>query len=56
MARIKLPEGSIAAVETIRKRLDRTMEQFSEDLGYGKSTYGRNGARGCGDADRRPCR
>jgi len=39
MARLKLPEGSIAAVETIRKRLDRTMEQFSEDLGFGKSAY-----------------
>ncbi len=39
MARLKMLEGSISAVETIRKRLDRTMEQFSEDLGYGKSAY-----------------
>lgn len=32
--------GSIAATETIRKRLDLSMQQFSEALGYGASSYG----------------
>lgn len=32
--------GSVAAVETIRKRLDMSYQQFSEALGYGASSYG----------------
>lgn len=40
MSRRLLKGGSIAAVETIRKRLDLTLQQFSEALGYGASSYG----------------
>src|SRR5690242_18730759 len=32
--------GSLAAVETIRKRLDLTLGEFSLALGYGESSYG----------------
>jgi hypothetical protein len=32
--------GSVSAVETIRKRLDLSMEKFSDALGYGSSSYG----------------
>lgn len=36
----RITGGSVAAVETIRKRLDMTLQQFSEVLGYGASSYG----------------
>jgi ribosomal protein S9 len=32
--------ASTGSVETIRKRLGRTLSQFSEDLGFGLSAYG----------------
>jgi hypothetical protein len=32
--------GSLAAVETIRKRLDLSQAEFSEALGFGASSYG----------------
>jgi hypothetical protein len=38
--------GSLAAVETIRKRLDLSQAEFSVALGYGESSYGEMVRRG----------